>query len=116
MSQGNQGAAALIVVEITDEPVVAGRPYADKTTGQLKPAISKQNAYLHSGARYPVPFKIIVPEAGPYRPGSYLLSGDVFKPGEYDGLKFFDRALQLVPVADAVRQLSGPAPKLAAAS
>lgn len=111
------GAAALYV-EISDEPIIAGRPFTDKQTGMTRPAISKQAAYLHTGARYPVPFKIIVPDAGPYRPGAYLLAGEVFKPGEYDGLKFFDRALQLVPVAEAMKalQLVSGSPKLAAAS
>ena len=113
------GAAALLYVEITDEALIPGRPYTDKATGVTRPAIAKQNAYLHTEARYPVPFKAIVPEAGPYRPGLYLLGGDVFKPGEYDGLKFFDRALQLVPVADAIRALTafaGAGPKLAASA
>jgi hypothetical protein len=119
MSAGNQSAAALIYVEISDEPIVVGRPYADKTTGQLKPAISKQNAYLHSGARYPIPFKCIVPDVGPYRPGMYLVAGDVFKPGDFDGLKFFDRNLSLVAFADALKALgtlSPQGPKLAASA
>ena len=52
-----------------------------------------------------MPFKIIVPDAGPYRPGAYLLAGESFKPGDWDGLKFSDRNLQLVPVADALGEL-----------
>lgn len=111
------GAAALLYVEITDEALIPGRPYTDKATGVTRPAIAKQNAYLHTGARYPVPFKTIVPETGPYRPGLYLMGGDVFKPGEYDGLKFFDRALELVPVQEALRALNtfaSAGPKLAA--
>ncbi len=110
--------AAALYVEITDEPVIAGRAYPDKQTGMMKPGISKQSAYLHTGARYPIPFKIMVPDAGPYRPGHYLLAGDVFKPGDFDGLKFFDRGLALVSLADAIKNLQtlGGSPKLAAAS
>lgn len=114
MVDGSGG--SVINVEITDEPVSVGRPYQDKSTGMMRPAISKQNAYLHSGKSYPVPFKVIVPDSGPYRPGRYLLAGDVFKPGEYDGLKFFDRTLQLIPLEVALRSLVSsvpPGPKLA---
>lgn len=120
MAAEKNGAAALLYVEITDEAIVSGRPYTDKTTGVTRPAIAKQNAYLHTGARYPIPFKTIVPDSGPYRPGMYLLGGDVFKPGEYDGLKFYDRALELVSVADAVKALTrfenATGPKLAASA
>lgn len=119
MNSSGVSAAALIYVEVADEPVITGRPYQDKSTGVTKPAISKQHAYLHLGARYPVPFKTIVPESGPYRPGFYLLGGPVFKPGDYDGLAFFDRALELVPIAEAAKALgtlAPAAPKLAAAS
>jgi hypothetical protein len=117
MAKGN-GAEALIMVEITDEPIIPGRPFTDKSTGMTRPPIAKQAAYLHSGARYPTPFKIIVPETGPYRPGMYLLAGDAFKAGEWDGLKFSDRNLQLVAAADVVaelQKLGGKAPLSAAA-
>jgi len=117
MAKAN-GAEALILVEITDEPIISGRPFTDKSTGMTRPPFAKQAAYLHSGARYPIPFKIMVPEAGPYRPGMYLLGGETFKPGEWDGLKFSDRNLQLVAAADAVAELTklgGKAPLSAAA-
>lgn len=96
-------AAALVLIEVSDEAIEAGRPFTDKSTGMVKPAVAKQKCYLHSGNRYPVGFKQRVDDAsGPHRPGFYLLAGDVFKPGEYDGLKFNDRQLQLVPLAQDV--------------
>jgi hypothetical protein len=95
-------------IEVADEPLVLGRPFQDKITGMTKPAINKQKAYLHSGVgRYPVPFQIrLSAEMGPYQPGFYLFGGDIFKPGEYDGLKFFDRDLQLVRLVDAMQGFS----------
>lgn len=118
MAKGSAAAAAVIYVEVSDEPIVAGRPFTDKQTGMTRPPISKQNAYLHAGMRYPVPFKVIVPESGPYRPGCYLLAGETFKPGEWDGLKFSDRNLELVPIADALAELGrvGGKPPLSAAA
>lgn len=103
----NRAAAAAIYVEVSNEPLIQGKPYTDKNTGMTRPAISKQNCYLHTGARYPVPFKLAVqPETGPLRPGFYLIGGtEAFKPGEYDGLKFWDRGVLLVPVADALAAL-----------
>jgi hypothetical protein len=116
---GNNGAAALIVVEVSDEPIITSKPYTDPKTGMVKPPSSKQMCYVHFGARYPVAFKMKVPDEGPRRPGMYMLGGRLFKPSQYDGLDFTgDRELDLIPVGAAIDALKSitSAPKLAAAS
>ena len=110
-------AKSLIRVEITDEPLATfpARPKKDGS-GMTAPR-SKQKAYLHQGNAYPTPFEISVAgEASPYKPGMYLLGGQVFSPGEWNSLKFNDRELDLVPVSDALAELGRAKPKLAAAS
>jgi hypothetical protein len=109
---------ALIRIEITDEPLQTYAAKADPQTGMLRPARSRQKAYVHQGAAYPLPFMIDVQaETGPYRPGFYLIGGDIFKAGEYDGLKFWGRSMRLVPVEDVISALgAGAKPKIAAAS
>lgn len=118
MPNNDTGAAALIMIEVSDEPIAVGKPFTDPKTGMVKPAVSRQIAYVHFGARYPVTFKLKVPEEGPRRPGMYLMGGRLFKTSQYDGLDFSDRELVLVPVSaaiDALKQLGGSTgPKLAA--
>lgn len=104
-----------IHVEIVNEPVIQGKPYQDKSTGMLKPAQVKQNAYLHCGRAFPLPFTVKVPDAGPYRPGKYLMTGDVFKTGEW-GLDYRGMDLVLVPFDDAVKFMTGKAAAVAAAA
>lgn len=113
----NKSAPSVLVVEVTDEALDEIKPYTDKTTGMTRPGKTKQRCYLHTGARHPVPFKVSVPEAGPYRPGMYVLAGvDIFKPGDFDGLKFSDRTLELVSVTDAIEQMRPHSAALKAAS
>jgi hypothetical protein len=94
-----------VFVEITSEPVVQGNPIQDKTTGYMKPGIARQNAYLHQGLAYPLPFKVKVPESGPYKPGRYLMSGEVFKTGQY-GLDYRGADLALVAFEDAAKLIA----------
>ncbi|MDE8651889.1 single-stranded DNA-binding protein [Novosphingobium album (ex Liu et al. 2023)] len=101
-----------IHVEITAEPIEPGRTFTDKQTGMVRPAQPKQKAYLWSGGSYPIPFTVNVPASGPYRPGRYLMAGDVFKPGQY-GLEFRAIKLELVALDEGVKQ-AGEKPKVAA--
>lgn len=114
-----KNANELIRIEVTDEPLTTYAAKADPKTGMMRPPRSKQPAYVHQGAAYPVRFLLNVDnEVGPLRPGMYLMAGGVFSPGEWDSLKFRDRELTLIPVADAVKLLAEDVskPKLAAAS
>lgn len=100
-----------IVVEISAEPVIAGRSGTNDRGAFTIPA--KQNAYLHMGAVYPTKTEVIVPDTGPYRPGMYLLAGPMFKVGDYGRLSVDDRAIQLVAVDDAIAALKLPLGKAA---
>lgn len=102
-------------VIITDEPVQQGAPVQDKATGYMKPGIARQNAYLDQGLAFPLPFKVKVPESGPYRPGKYLMTGEVFKTGQY-GLDYRGADLKLIAFEDAVRFMTGKAAPVAAAA
>lgn len=97
-----------IHVEIANEPVIEGKPFQDKATGMMKPGTAKQNAYLHDGKRYPTPFQIKVPEKGPYRPGYYLMTGEVFKPGQY-GLDYRGADLTLTAFEEAAKFIASAA-------
>lgn len=107
----------MIFIEITDEPIATSRPFSDKTTGETKPGRSRQNAYIHQGDRYPLKTMIAVPDAGPYRPGNYLIGGALFSSGtaktqsggDYAVLKFNDKAMTLTPVAEALKAFAGKA-------
>jgi len=103
---------SFIKVEITAEPIEQGRSYQDKQTGFTKQTAAKQKAYLHAGLAYPTPFSVAVPEAGPYRPGFYLLAGDCFKPGQF-GLDFRMNKLELVSIDDALASAKPPVVKAA---
>jgi hypothetical protein len=94
-----------LFIEITAEPIIPGKSYQNKQTGMMNAPVAKQNAYLHSGRAYPLPFTVKVPEAGPYRPGRYLFAGEVFKTGEY-GLDYRGSELQLCSFEDAVRLMT----------
>ncbi|AXB79776.1 hypothetical protein [Novosphingobium sp. P6W] len=95
-----------LFVEITPEAIIPGKSYQDKATGMMRPAQAKQNAYLHSGKAYPLPFMVKVPESGPYKPGRYLMTGEVFKTGEY-GLDYRGSELQLCSFDDAAAIITG---------
>lgn len=108
-------AAGIVTVEVTDDPIEPGRTYTDKATGMQKPLPARQTAFVWTGKRYPVEMKLDVPNTGPYRPGLYLIAGDVFAAGKYGRVEFNDRGLQLVSVTDAIVAFGGEAPKLKAA-
>lgn len=99
-----------IVIEIGTEPVKPGRSGQTKT-GQPYTIPDKQDAFAHVGKTYPVPFEVPV-VVSPYRPGFYLLAGDCLKVGQY-GAELDDRAIVLVPVADAMKDLEAYAKKAA---
>lgn len=97
---------SVVTVEISDEPIDPGKPFTDKQTGNVRPAVGRQKAYLHSGNAYPLPFQIRVDDvSGPLRPGHYCLGGgDAFKIGQY-GPELVASKLKLVPLEDAMSQL-----------
>lgn len=96
----------LVYIEIADEPIIPGSVY----DGKARP--SRQNAYAHTGKRHPLPFTVKVPDNGPYRPGRYLIAGDVFKTGQF-GLEFRTGNMELVEIGEALKALNGPALKAA---
>jgi hypothetical protein len=110
----------LVVIEVSDEPVIAGRPYTDAKTGAARTIPAKQKCYLHQGERYPLAFELPVDDvAGPRRPGRYLLGGACFElkgnTAGYVRMSFSDRGLRLIAVEEAVAYLSGkPAVRAAA--
>lgn len=101
-------------VEIADEPLEKIE-WTDKKTGEKRHK-SKQRAYMHGAGLYPVPFKIELDDtSGPFRPGLYLIAGEAFSPGDFDGLKFQDRRMKLMPLEEALAGFTGkPAAKIAA--
>lgn len=96
----------VVTVEISNEPIDPGKPFTDRQTGNVRPAVGRQKAYLHSGNAYPLPFQIRVDDAsGPIRPGFYCVGGgDAFKIGQY-GPELVSSKMKLVPVGDAIEQL-----------
>lgn len=87
------------IIEITPEPIEPGATYEGRTSP------SKQHAYLHQDQHYPMPFKLNVDDnAGPHKPGFYMLAGKCFQPGQY-GLDFRGKQIRLIPMADAVAAL-----------
>lgn len=97
----------LLLVEIANEPITPSKPFTEKGTGLQKLIPAKQAAYVHQGDRYPLKTELSVDEVhGPHKPGMYLLAGEVFASGEYGRLKFSDRKLQLVSLAEALPALT----------
>lgn len=112
-----------IVVEICEgDPIDPARTWTNPDTGEVKPIPASQTGYLWGEGRYPeanikVPFD---DKAGPLRPGFYLLAAGSLKVSMAKATKgqvvFDSYNVQLVPVADAMKQLTELAPKLKAAS
>lgn len=94
----------IINIEISTKPIIAGRSGISTKNGQPYSIPSKQIAYIHQGDDYPSKLEVVVPDTGPYRPGRYLLAGEAFVPTER-GVRFDDRAVALVSVSDALKQL-----------
>jgi len=103
----------IVRVEIASEPVIPGKSGISQKTNKPYTIPTKQKAYMHGVARYPVEFEVAVQEEnGPYRPGFYLLGGECFVTDQY-GLQFSDRDLILVSFDDAAKQLVEPKAKAA---
>ena len=101
-------ALALITVEIDGSGIEQGRTFKDKDTGMTKPLPGRQNAFLWSGAKYPITIQVDIPDGRPpYRPGTYLMAGAIFESGKFGRLEFKGgRNLELVPLAEAIEALS----------
>lgn len=101
-------ALALCLVEIDGSGIDQGRTYKDKETGTTKPLPGQQTGYIWQGGKYPLKVSIPIPEGKPaYRPGSYLMSGEMFASGQYDRIEFKGtRNMQLISVADAAQALA----------
>lgn len=104
--------ADVCFVEIDDSPIIPAK--TGTYEGQTRHTPAKQQAFMWGGRKYPLPFTIKVPDEGPYRPGRYLVAGDVFQTGQF-GLDFRTGNMRLTPVEEALAQLS-ETPKLKAAS
>src|SRR5699024_3199460 len=69
-------------------------------------SVRRQKGFMHQGGPYPDPFEITLDEKQPpYAAGNYILAGGSFRNGKYGGLEF-NRNVQLIPVADAIADLS----------
>ena len=112
----NASGSGLAYIEITTDPVQTGKP-RQNAAGFMEAGKTRQNAYLHQGTAYPLPFKIAVDDReGPLRPGFYLIGGECFRTGQY-GPELTVSKMQLVPAEaarDALDALTGSSPKLAA--
>ncbi|WP_392564095.1 single-stranded DNA-binding protein (plasmid) [Orbus wheelerorum] len=61
--------------------------------------IREQIAYLNTGKRYPLEFKVIIDkDNSPYPAGNYLLSSCSFGSGDFNSLRFDTRNLVLIPL------------------
>ncbi len=76
--------------------------FPDKRTGEKKTMDKDlQQAYLHTGGQYPLPFKIQLQDRNkPYAIGEYTLSTESFRVGKYGDLET-SRHLKLIPLAPA---------------
>lgn len=55
-----------------------------------------QRAYLHTGAAFPLPFKLSLPNQNAYPYGSYSLDSSCFRAGKYGGLEIDGYNVKLV--------------------
>ncbi len=94
----------IIFIEVAAKPVIPGKAGVSSKNGQPYSIPAKQVCYCHQGEDYPTKFEVPVPDSGPYRPGRYLIAGEAFAPTER-GIRFDDRALLLVHITDAIKQL-----------
>lgn len=129
----------VVVIEVSENVIQQPRPWTDPKTNVVKIMDGKQAAYIHQGDVYPLVTEIpFSQEAGPYRPGRYLLAGRCFQLTSVAGangksyvrLGLNDRELSLVPAEAAAEFLlhgvvattsqgetsTGRPPKLAAAN
>jgi len=99
-------AKQMVLVEIDGTGIEQGRTYTDKKSGLLKPLPGNQTGYIWGGGRYPVKISVEIPEGqGPYRPGNYLLGGEVFEAGDFGRPKFNGRKMILIDANDAAKAL-----------
>lgn len=97
-----------IQIEITSTAVDTDRiPYIDKKTGAAKTFDKHvQVAYLHTGAQYPQPFELQIPEADkPYPVGFYSIDANSLIIGRYKNL-VLPSDFTLVPDAPAKTKIS----------
>lgn len=86
-----------IYIEVGDEPVTV-REFAGKDGKQVR--LVEQRIYIHEGARYPTPVKILVgSEDDRYAPGTYAFGPGSIKANQY-GSPELSRDLVLVPAPD----------------
>lgn len=60
-----------------------------------------QNAYLHTGQAYPLPFKINLQEPVPYGSGKFNIDPLSFRIGKYGDLELDPYGFKLVPLDKA---------------
>jgi hypothetical protein len=98
----------LLIVEVDGSGVEQGRTYKDKNDGTTKPLQGRQTGFLWQGDAYPTKISVDIPDGkGPYRPGLYLFSGEMFEGGKYGRLEFRGtRGTQLVPLEEAAKALT----------
>lgn len=75
--------------------------------------IHEQQAYLHTGAAYPIPFKLSIRNAAEaYPSGKYTLHPSSFQVNQFGGLELNRFEMRLVPIKAPVQA----APKASASS
>lgn len=75
--------------------------------------IHEQQAYLHTGAAYPIPFKLSIRNASEaYPSGKYTLHPSSFQVNQFGGLELNRFEIRLVPM----KAQAQPVPKAAASS
>ena len=89
----------LVRVQVTADPVIPGRSGSNERGPWSIPA--KQRVAIWQGDDpFPIQMEIPFPDAGPYKPGFYLLSGRPFVVKALNNrtvIQFDDRAAVLVP-------------------
>lgn len=80
----------MVRVEIRSTTLDRVRAFQGRNYGE-------QNAAIHNGGDYPLPFKVNVEQGHEYPPGIYTIDPRSFRADEYGNLKI--KALRLLPVA-----------------
>ena len=72
-------------------------------------SVRSQEAFLHQGGAYPLPFELQLPENVPgYAPGRYMFGEGAYRAGRY-GLEF-SRQISLVSLAEVSAELATSVP------
>lgn len=102
----------LVRVEVLDAPIVPARSGIKDGRAWTIPAM--QQCAVFTSGRFPVMIEVPAPDASPYRPGLYLLSGECLTAAAVNDrggqarlrISFNDRAVQLIPLDQVAAALA----------